>query len=91
MCVELKAEKKDKSGAYHFPPIGRENVLVPLVPGPRDDLAGMALVLFHARVRHQANIVVHVEVEQGPRLASGLVVKVSSEDEQLRTLVMMKS
>ena len=48
-------------------------MLVTLVPAPFDDLACVGLVLLHGGVRQKSDVVMHVEVEQRPGFASGLV------------------
>ena len=47
-------------------------MLVTLVPPPLDNLPWVRLVFLHTSIMHHTHIVVYVEMEQGPRLASCL-------------------
>ena len=62
-----------------LPATGGEDVLVPLIPGPQTDLAGVRLVLLHRGVVHQPHVLVHVKLEEraalAPRLGDDEVVE----------------
>jgi len=59
-------------GVVHLPSARREDVLVSFVPSALADLAGVRLVALDAGIRHETNVLVHVKVEEGARLASRL-------------------
>lgn len=48
-------------------------MLVALIIAPFNDLSRMGLVLFNSCVREEADIVVHVKVEEWTRLAASFV------------------
>jgi len=57
----------------HFPPASREDMFIPLIIAPLHDFPSMALIFLLRRVREHADVIVHVEVEQGPRFTTGFV------------------
>ena len=60
-------------------------MLVTLIVAPLDELSRVRLVLLDRGIRQQAHIVVHVEVEERPRLPSRLV-----HDEVIEGVVLSK-
>ena len=55
-----------------LPPRCGKHVFVAFIPRPLHDLARMAFVLLDGGIGDKPDVVVHVEVEQGTRLAAGL-------------------
>ena len=48
-------------------------MLVPLVIAPFHNLARVRLILLYRRIREQPHVIVHVKIEQRPRLPARLV------------------
>ena len=61
-----------EKGTY-LPARGGEYMLVSVVPASLDHFPSVRLVLLDRRIGQKTDVVVNVEVEQGTRLATGLV------------------